>query len=124
MRFHDLRHTYASLLIKNGEHPKYIQKQLGHKSIKTTMDVYGHLMEGTNTESADKIAGLALGIKEDKLKGGSKKVGNEENSEKENSKTSLSPRKQWCRETESNRRHKAFQASALPTELSRHGLLR
>jgi len=59
-RFHDLRHTYASLLIKNGEHPKYIQRQLGHSSIKVTMDVYGHLMEEVNTESADKIAGPCI----------------------------------------------------------------
>jgi len=72
IRFHDLRHTFASLLIENGEHPKYIQKQLGHKSIKTTMDVYGHLMEGVNTESADKLAGLALGFKDEKIKSGDK----------------------------------------------------
>ncbi len=54
IRFHNLRHTFASLLIVNNEHPKYIQKQLGHSSIKVTMDVYGHLMEEVNTESADK----------------------------------------------------------------------
>ena len=66
IRFHDLRHTFASLLIKNNEHPKYIQKQLGHKSIKTTMDVYGHLMEGINKKAADKLAGLALGIQIEK----------------------------------------------------------
>jgi integrase len=43
IRFHDLRHTYASLLIAQGEHPKYIQVQMGHSSISVTMDVYGHL---------------------------------------------------------------------------------
>jgi len=42
-RFHDLRHTYASLLIAAGEHPKVIQSRLGHSSITETMDVYGHL---------------------------------------------------------------------------------
>ena len=44
IRFHDLRHTYASLLIAQGAHPKYIQAQLGHASIQTTLDRYGHLM--------------------------------------------------------------------------------
>ena len=44
IRFHDLRHGYASLLIAQGAHPKYIQAQLGHASIQTTLDRYGHLM--------------------------------------------------------------------------------
>ncbi|HYA02004.1 MAG TPA: site-specific integrase [Syntrophobacteria bacterium] len=41
IRFHDLRHTYASLLIEQNEHPKYIQNQMGHSSITITMDTYG-----------------------------------------------------------------------------------
>lgn len=44
LRFHDLRHTYASLLIAQGAHPKEIQARLGHASIKTTLDTYGHLL--------------------------------------------------------------------------------
>ena len=44
IRFHDLRHTYASLLIDQGENIKYIQKQMGHSSIKTTMDTYGLIL--------------------------------------------------------------------------------
>jgi integrase len=43
MRFHDLRHTAAALLIANGEHPKAISERLGHSSIAITMDRYGHL---------------------------------------------------------------------------------
>jgi integrase len=46
VRFHDLRHTFASLLIQQNANPKYIQEQLGHGSIKVTMDIYGHLFEG------------------------------------------------------------------------------
>ncbi len=38
IRFHDLRHTYASLLIAQEAHPKYSQAQLGHASIQTTLD--------------------------------------------------------------------------------------
>ena len=43
-RFHDLRHTCAALMIEQGAHPKEIQTRLGHASIKTTLDRYGHLM--------------------------------------------------------------------------------
>ena len=55
IRFHDLRHTYASLLIDQGEHPKYIQSQMGHSSITVTMDTYGHLMNNVNRESANRL---------------------------------------------------------------------
>jgi integrase len=44
IRFHDLRHTYTALLIAQGTHPKLIQSQLGHASIQTTLDRYGHLL--------------------------------------------------------------------------------
>lgn len=44
IRFHDLRHTHASLLIATGVHPKAIQARLGHASITTTLNTYGHLM--------------------------------------------------------------------------------
>ena len=44
VRFHDLRHTCAALLIEHGAHPKEIQARLGHASITTTLDRYGHLM--------------------------------------------------------------------------------
>lgn len=55
IRFHDLRHTYASLLIKQGEHPKYIQSQMGHSSIKVTMDIYGHLMDSVNHDAPRRL---------------------------------------------------------------------
>jgi integrase len=44
MRFHDLRHTFASFEIAAGVHPKTLQAELGHASITVTMDRYGHLM--------------------------------------------------------------------------------
>lgn len=43
-RFHDLRHTCAGLLIAQGAHVKEIEMRLGHASITTTMNVYGHLL--------------------------------------------------------------------------------
>jgi integrase len=44
LRFHDLRHTCASLLIATDAHPKAIQEHLGHRDIQTTFNVYGHLL--------------------------------------------------------------------------------
>jgi integrase len=44
LRFHDLRHTCASLLIAANAHPKAIQDHLGHTDIQTTFNVYGHLL--------------------------------------------------------------------------------
>lgn len=48
IRFHDLRHTYASLLLANGAPMKYVQYQLGHSSITMTMDLYTHLLPEVN----------------------------------------------------------------------------
>jgi integrase len=55
VRFHDLRHTYASLLIKQGENIKYIQNQLGHSNPTVTLNVYAHLMDATNQEAACRL---------------------------------------------------------------------
>jgi integrase len=61
IRFHNLRHTYASLLIAQGEHPKYIQSQMGHSSINVTMDTYGHLMNTVNRDAASRLGEQVLG---------------------------------------------------------------
>jgi hypothetical protein len=55
VRFHDLRHTFVSLLIQKGVHPKYIQEQAGHSSIQVTMDTYGHLFPNLNREWVNKL---------------------------------------------------------------------
>lgn len=55
IRFHDLRHTFATLLIHQGENVKFIQSQLGHASVTTTLNVYGHLMPNTQREAAAKL---------------------------------------------------------------------
>ena len=55
IRFHDLRHTYASLLIQNGEPLAYVRNQLGHASIQMTVDVYGHLEPGRNRQAVNKL---------------------------------------------------------------------
>jgi integrase len=46
MRWHDLRHTFASILIANGANVLFVSRQLGHCSPDTTLQVYGHLWEG------------------------------------------------------------------------------
>jgi integrase len=55
VRFHDLRHTYASLLIDQGETVVYIQKQLGHSKPTETLNIYSHLMEKHRPEAAAKL---------------------------------------------------------------------
>jgi integrase len=54
----DLRHTHAAQLIAAGEHPKIIQSRLGHASISTTLDTYGHLFNGLDEAAADHIDDL------------------------------------------------------------------
>jgi hypothetical protein len=60
IRFHDLRHTFASRLLQNGESIVYVKDQLGHHSIKVTVDVYGHLVPGANKAAVDRLDQQAL----------------------------------------------------------------
>jgi hypothetical protein len=54
-RFHDLRHTFDSHLIQAGVSSAYVQKQMGHRSIQVTIDVYGHLIPGENVAWIDTL---------------------------------------------------------------------
>ncbi len=51
-RFHDLRHTHASLMLKGGVHPKIVSERLGHSSISITLDVYSHTVPGLGQAAA------------------------------------------------------------------------
>lgn len=55
IRFHDLRHTYASLLIDQGENIVYIANQMGHSSLTVTLNIYAHLLNKTNQETACRL---------------------------------------------------------------------
>ena len=46
LRFHDLRHTCATLLLAKGVHPKIVSEMLGHLSIAITLDTYSHMIRG------------------------------------------------------------------------------
>jgi integrase len=52
MRFHDLRHTCATLLFSRGVHPKYVQELLGHANISITLDRYSHVIPGMGDHTA------------------------------------------------------------------------
>lgn len=50
-----MRHTFASLLIAQGESLAYVRDQLGHGSIKITVDTYGHLVPRSNKDAVDRL---------------------------------------------------------------------
>ncbi len=55
IRFHDLRHTHATLLLKQGVNPKIVAERLGHSNIKITLETYSHVLPSMQTDSANKI---------------------------------------------------------------------
>jgi integrase len=54
-RFHDLRHTFGSLLIQDGASLTYVKEQMGHSSIQITVDTYGHLIPGADIAWVDRL---------------------------------------------------------------------
>ncbi|NLK22944.1 MAG: tyrosine-type recombinase/integrase [Clostridiales bacterium] len=55
IRWHDLRHTNATLLIKQGVNMKIIQERLGHAQFSTTADIYSHVTQDMNREATQKL---------------------------------------------------------------------
>ena len=58
MRFHDLRHACASLLLVQGVHPRVVMETLGHSQISLTMNTYSHVLPALQREAADKMEAL------------------------------------------------------------------
>jgi integrase len=58
IRFHDLRHTFATLMLQNGEHPKVVQEMLGHATIAITMDTYSHVLLNMQRDAVDRLGVL------------------------------------------------------------------
>ncbi len=55
IRFHDLRHTHATLMLGWGINPKVVQERLGHAHISHTLGVYSHVLPPIQAEAADKM---------------------------------------------------------------------
>jgi len=68
IRFHDLRHTTASILIAQNESPKYIARQMRHASVDISLDRYGHLFPETHREAAERMGQTLFGSKVTELK--------------------------------------------------------
>lgn len=63
MRLHDLRHSHATLMLKQGVHPKVVSERLGHAKIAITLDTYSHVLPGLQEEAAecfDRILGARV----------------------------------------------------------------
>jgi integrase len=58
IRFHDLRHTAATLMLQQGIHPKVVQERLGHSSISITLDTYSHVLPNLQVEAAEQLEEL------------------------------------------------------------------
>lgn len=62
IRFHDLRHTCATLLLQAGVHPRVVQERLGHKDVTMTLNRYSHVLPGMQKEAARKLGNLLYGL--------------------------------------------------------------
>jgi integrase len=58
IRFHDLRHTAATLMLQQGVHPKVVQERLGHSNIGLTLNTYSHVLPGMQQDAAEKLDAL------------------------------------------------------------------
>jgi integrase len=61
LSLHGLRHTWATLALQVGVHPKVVQERLGHSSIAVTMDIYSHVLPSMESDAAELVAALILG---------------------------------------------------------------
>ncbi|WP_301291923.1 site-specific integrase [Bacillus sp. 1663tsa1] len=63
IRFHDLRHTHATIMLKQGIHPKIVSERLGHKKVGITLDTYSHVVPGLQETAVDQFANELFGKK-------------------------------------------------------------
>lgn len=64
IRLHDARHTHASLMLKQGIHPKIVQERLGHATIAITLDTYSHIVPGLQEAAAAGFDKMVLSRRE------------------------------------------------------------
>jgi integrase len=60
IHLHSARHSYASLLLKQGVHPEIVQERLGHASIQITLDTYSHVAPGLQKVAANRFDDIVL----------------------------------------------------------------
>jgi integrase len=60
LRFHDLRHAHASLMLAQGTHPKVVSERLGHATVGITLDIYSHVLPGLQREAAERLDSLLV----------------------------------------------------------------
>src|SRR5687768_9086039 len=106
---HCLRHTYASLMLQQGEPVTYVQRQLGHASIQLTVDTYGKWLPMGNKAAVDRLDAVASD------ESGSKMVATAGAVVEDHSNDLIL----WSRRLESNQRPAVYETAALPTELRR-----
>ncbi|MBU1672163.1 MAG: site-specific integrase [Actinobacteria bacterium] len=58
VRWHDLRHTFAALMLSSGENVMFVSRQLGHSSVKTTLDIYGHVLPEVSASAGRRLDDL------------------------------------------------------------------
>ena len=63
IRFHDLRHTAATLMLKEGVHPKIVQERLGHSNISLTLNTYSHIIPGMQEDAAKKLDAMFAALR-------------------------------------------------------------
>ena len=61
IRFHDLRHTHATLALQTGVHPKIVSERLGHTSTAFTLDIYSHAVPTMQADAALAVGALIFG---------------------------------------------------------------
>ena len=67
VRLHDTQHTHASIMLKQGIHPKIVQERLGHSSIQITLDTYSHVAPGLQQAAAENFDRLVNPNSENEL---------------------------------------------------------
>ena len=70
VRLYDLRHTCATLLLAQGEHPKIVSERLGHANITLTLDTYSHVLPGMEEQAAQRLETLLFNSKPQVVRGG------------------------------------------------------
>jgi integrase len=65
LRFHDLRHTSATLMLSAGVHPKVVSERLGHSGVAITLDTYSHVLPGLQEEAANLLDAFLAGPRQD-----------------------------------------------------------